>query len=255
MVMTREEFMKNPQDFKFSVNPLDINLAKMQHSLLENFRREISAQTEGYTSKECFESKNPELHIKDVIIECIQSKNHSWEYSLWLTVTDRDGYRLEEHRLTRGDRLQIEAYLNSTTFMTDCKGNVLYDNYIFKTFKSFNDYVDDLIQRIKKRVEMEVPDTGDFMPVLELFTNPEAETRDEVGKFGLRVYKMPKDVVADPSKRYVEAAAYDPSGCYKSNMIVASGTKSEIIEKMMADGFSQKLSETYGKLTDILRDT
>lgn len=252
--MTREEFMKKPSDFKFSVNPLDVNLAKMQFSLLEKFRREVSSQTEGYSAKECYESKSPVLHVKEVILECLQSRNYSWEYSLWLTVTENGGERQEEYRLMKGSAQQMEAYLDSPAFMTVCKGYVLYFDYIFKTFTSFQDYVDDVIQRVIKRVEAEVPDTGDFMPVIEFFTNPSSKTRDDVGRYGLRVYKMRKDIVPDPSKRYVEAAAYDPSGCYKADFVVASGTKDEILAKMVTEEFSMKLCDDYANLTDLMHD-
>lgn len=249
-----KDFIVSQGSFSFDVNPLDVNLAKMQQSLLEGFRREVSSQTTGYSARECYTLQDPVLHIKDVVIECIQSKRYSFEYSLWVTVTDIEQCRKEDKRLVLGNMDQINNYLDSPTFLSDCKGVVLYYDYVFKNFKSFQDYVEDVVWRVVDRVETEVPDVGNFDPVFEFFTNPSLKTKDDVGKYGLRVYKMRKDIVPDPSKRYVEAAAYDPSGSYKADMVVASGTKSEVLETMRKDEFLEKLFHAYSNLTELLHD-
>ncbi len=96
-----------------------------------------------------------------------------------------------------------------------------------------------------------VPECGDFSPVLEFFVNPDPRTSEFVGKYGLRVYKMPNDIVADPRIRYVEAAAYIPSGLYKSDCTVVWGTKDEIIATMLTAEFAEKLHETFLKLGEL----
>ena len=249
--LTQKEFLEKRGPFRFEVKPLDVNLAKIQHSLLEKVRAGLSL-TENDKVKENFVSKSPRLQIKDVIVEILPSKIFSRKYSLWLMVTEKDGERQEGKRLLEGDVHQLESFLNSPSFLSECKGLVLYYDYIFKNFKSFRDYVDDIILRLVERVENEVPDTGDFDPVLEFFTNPSSDTREYVGRYGLRVYKMAKDVVPDPSKRYVEAAAYVPSGMYKADYVVASGTKEEILSVIRTDEFAMKLCNYYNDLTDLL---
>jgi primosomal protein N' len=58
-------------------------------------------------------------------------------------------------------------------------------------------------------------------------------------------------IVLDPSKRYVEAAAYVPSGLYKANYVVILGTKDEILSAIRTDAFAIKLCKYYDDLTDL----
>lgn len=111
--------------------------------------------------------------------------------------------------------------------------------------------VNKIIEVMVQQIMDHVPESGDFAPILEFFVNPDPRTRDFVGKYGLKVYKMPKDIVADPRIRYVEAAAYIPSGIYKSDCTVAWGTKEEIIAAMQEDDFAEKLHETFLKLEEL----
>ena len=110
------------------------------------------------------------------------------------------------------------------------------------------DEIKKIIEVMIPQIEEHVPDYGDFAPILEFFDNPDRLTAEFVGKYGLKVYKMPKDIVPDPRKRYVQAAAYVPSGRYKSDCTVISGTKDEIIARMQTEEFARKLEETYENL-------
>lgn len=108
-----------------------------------------------------------------------------------------------------------------------------------------------ILEIMVPQVRDHVPDYGDFAPVMEFFDNPDPLTTEFVGKYGLKVYKMPKDVVPNPRMRYVQAAAYIPSGRYKAHCNVASGTKEEIIAIMQTEDFAEKLRETYRELEEL----
>lgn len=112
----------------------------------------------------------------------------------------------------------------------------------------FQDYVDKIIKDVLHRIYDEVPESGAFFPILESFANPDEESRDKIGAYGLKVYKMPEDVVADPSKRYIEAAIYTPDRSYKISMLVGSGTKDDIIKHLQSNDFPDKLNRTYEEL-------
>ncbi len=116
----------------------------------------------------------------------------------------------------------------------------------------FQDRVNDLIKRLLKRMEKEVPEYGDFAPLLEFFDNEDERLQKIVGKFGLKLYKMPGDVEPDPKKRYLEAAAYTPCGSYKADVIVGSGHKEEIIALLKSEGFPIKLKMAYERLVYIV---
>lgn len=120
--------------------------------------------------------------------------------------------------------------------------------------KSFQDNVQQLILRIIEETEKRVPEYGDFMPVWELMVNPDKNTKDLVGKYGLKILKLPKDIVPDPTKRYISASAFDPTGTWDSNMVVGSGTKEEILTMMRDEGFVEKLIDTFVDLADNLMD-
>ena len=110
-----------------------------------------------------------------------------------------------------------------------------------------------IVETLKKLSDQEqyIPEYGDFAPVMEFFDNPDKNTQKFVGKYGLKIYKMPKDVVPDPKKRYIEAAAYVPSGTYKSDMTVGSGNKEEVLKILKDPEFVKKLKTVYEELGEI----
>ena len=124
----------------------------------------------------------------------------------------------------------------------------------YEECQSFQECVDELVRRTMKRIEEEMPDEGAFSDIFELLCNPDDGTSDVVGKYGLHVYKMPSDIVADPAMRYVQACAYIPSGAYKATLMAGSGRKAEILELMKEPSFADKLSCTFDELTEMLRD-
>lgn len=119
---------------------------------------------------------------------------------------------------------------------------------------TFQEKVDFLIRLIISHLHTDIPTCGDFVPVIEFFNNPDFSTRNIIGKYGLRVYKMPVEIVADPAIRYVEASAYDPTGTYKATVVVAHGTNKEIITKMSTPEFRINLNKDFGLLLGQMTD-
>ena len=119
-----------------------------------------------------------------------------------------------------------------------------------------NPYIDDidtLVERVLSRIEHEIPQSGYFAPVYDEFSNNDESTKHIAGRFRLKVYKMPADIVPDPEKRYIEASVFDSVGCYKTEMLVGSGNKDGIVDVMKSEKFRLKLYDTYIKLLDMLR--
>lgn len=124
----------------------------------------------------------------------------------------------------------------------------------YEDCSSFQECVDELVRRTIRRIEVEMPEKGKFSDIFELFPNPDKRTADEVGKYGLHIFKIDEDIVPDPTKRFVQACAYIPSASYKATLICGSGTKAEIIAMMNAPSFSEELIETFAELLETLRD-
>ena len=119
---------------------------------------------------------------------------------------------------------------------------------------SFQDFVDDLLERTFCRVERDMPEFGDFIPIQEFFLNPDPDTRDVVGKYGIKIYKMKYEIEPDPKKRYVECEAYVPDASYKADILIASGYKDEILATLKDNNFHEKYNSTCGRLLEMLMD-
>ena len=123
------------------------------------------------------------------------------------------------------------------------------NNNINEDKKTMDELIIDTLKKLSKQ-ENYIREYGDFAPVTEFFENPDNNTKDYVGKYGLKIYKMPKDIVPDPKMRYIEAAAYVPSGDYKSDMIVGNGYKNEILKMLKDPEFAKTLKSAYEQLLE-----
>ena len=132
----------------------------------------------------------------------------------------------------------------------------LLRNNIFiprKAIITFQDQVDDVVERVLRRVKNEMPGYGRFPTIMEHFPNRSDDIK-WVSKYGLHVKTLPADVQPDPMMRYIIAVAYEPSGNYKADMAVAHGHKEEIIRILEDPEFAKRLNGTYGELVEILED-
>ena len=132
--------------------------------------------------------------------------------------------------------------------------NMMNEKKEYEECQSFQECVDELVRRTIERIKEEMPDEGSFADIFELFCNPDSDTSDIVGKYGLHVFKMRSDVEPDPKKRYVQACAYIPSAAYKATLMAGSGTKVEILTLMNEPSYAEKLNYTFGELLEMLQD-
>lgn len=254
ILLSKKEFAERRGPFRFDINLLDVNLAQIQFGLLKRVKVEFLEPTNENTISETYESSNPITDLSTVMVECLRRNTHSSPYEIWLTVYDSKKERMRKIRLANGDEKLIISFLDSNSFLPICKNEVLYIDYEFRNLKSIEDYIEQLIAKIVRRTETDVPDYGDFMPVSETFVNPYVCDRRIVGRYGLEIIKMPYDVEPEPKKRFLRANAYEPSGQYKSGMIVKSGTKDEILETLLSETFPTELFIIFDNLRDSLRD-
>ena len=140
--------------------------------------------------------------------------------------------------------------------------NIVNSNKIDKSYgakkveekeMTFQDQVDEMVGKVADRVERYMPDYGEFSPIME-FT-PNRDKTLNIGKYGLKVYKMPKDVVEDPKQRFIEATVYMPAGDYKADMVIGAGNKKEILEILKNPEFPEKINSAFGELVYTLENS
>jgi len=118
---------------------------------------------------------------------------------------------------------------------------------------TYDEHVYDIIDKVAKRSEREVPDYGEFAPVYEDFKNQDPKL-NFVDRYMLKVVKMPKADVPDEKKRYIEASVYSPAGDYKADVLLAGGYKDDIMKELKSKEFPEKLNNAYVELVDYLRN-
>lgn len=139
--MGRKEFMKNPLDFSFCVNPLDVNLVKIQHGLLAQMK--VRNPNKYSPIVEEFKLENPEREYGkiSVIIYEYDKSQAGPQYKVKLTVTKKErgnyvisaplyiGNKEDVFRFIEGEMLAEDGRWD---FFSICKANVLWFDYQVK---------------------------------------------------------------------------------------------------------------------------
>ena len=101
---------------------------------------------------------------------------------------------------------------------------------------TFDQYLEEQIKRLKVSIDREVPESGPFKDVFDLFTNPDEGSRDAVSSYGIRIYKMRDDIVAEAS------------------VVVGSGTNQELRTLINEPAFIDTLNNAYAQLLEIAEE-
>jgi hypothetical protein len=120
-----------------------------------------------------------------------------------------------------------------------------------KKVLSFRERITNMALKLAERAEREVPEYGDFKPVIEEI--PNVVSKDPVDRYALSFYKMPKNVVPDPKTRYIDAIAYMSGGEYKMEVALESGNKDELIKTLKSPDFPEKLDYAYAQLLKAIK--
>lgn len=269
--LTRSEYLEKLGTPGFSVHPLDIHLAKMQDGIIQQMNSKGDIRQTPIT--EHWVSRNPEMRISKVSICCqLWPKSLSRKcYEVVVRVTDKHLRYIAEMSVWRGYMPEFHDFVTSDEFFIRCKQELLWLDYALKKYTEddgllktrwkrsqdmlhdMTEYVAEQCSRLLLQWREAIPESGAFVPLLDIIINPDSATRDIAASYGLKVYKMPDDIVADPRKRYVEAMALIPGGDYKIDMVVASGTNDEIQEQLKSDEFVGKIAAAYADFLDNLR--
>lgn len=139
--MTREEFMRAPSDFRFCVNPLDINLIKMQEQLIGRMQNEAPVNGSFKSIAEEYTSENP-LREYGRMIVVVRTGKRGLGYDVVMTVFSKDGNFLASAVINHGTWEQVcrfvDSYPGSAAFKWDffssCKAHALWADYCILNF-------------------------------------------------------------------------------------------------------------------------
>ncbi|MBR5303905.1 MAG: hypothetical protein IKU37_03660 [Candidatus Gastranaerophilales bacterium] len=116
-------FMGN-RKVSFEVNPLDINLAKIQMNLSERCEREVPENGDFATILERFKSLDPTIDLSEIIISCKYDKNNpgikNVNRILSAKIFKQNG-QIKDVQLFNGTKKELLEYLNTYEFFEICK--------------------------------------------------------------------------------------------------------------------------------------
>lgn len=268
-ILTREEFLEKAGLTGFSLGLLDTNIANIQQKLQQQVSLWKDGQT--YSITEHWVSRNPRMSISKVSICC--SKDSSTQTTdccnILIRVTDKHLKYIAQRTVWFGTYNELKQMLDSDELLICCKKELLWWNYAIEHSKEkkdmlaagwkcsgdvlpdFMDYVNEQLSRLIIEWDEVVPEHGSFQPVFDIFSNPDEGSQNEVGAYGLKLFKMPSDIEPDEDKRFLEAIIYDPNRTYKISMVVISGNSTEIKVALSTTEFAQKVYDAYAHLLDL----
>lgn len=113
-------------DISFCINPLDINLAKMQFNILKRYENEVLSVGNFSPLVEEYLSKDPTLDISLIKVICRYSTEKI--RVLELLIDNKTQIRQECHILCEGTKEDIFSYLQKTDFVIDIKKFIFHNN-------------------------------------------------------------------------------------------------------------------------------
>lgn len=116
----------------------------------------------------------------------------------------------------------------------------------------FKTLIEEKLKTVIERVEREVPESGDFMPVYEDI--PESDENHIIYLYRIMVMKMPTVDVPDETKRFVKIITYIKYCDYKASTLVAGGNKAKILDSLKQENYVELLFKTFEGLIDSSRD-
>lgn len=131
-VLTKEEFLilNSIRFSKFEVDPLDVNIAKMQMDISKKIKSIMAGQEQPCDFQEQYLSKDPTKQIGLITIDCSINKNT--QCGLVLTVYDKKKMSEESTCLFHGHIADLSDYLSGTSFLGICKGHIMWFDYVLK---------------------------------------------------------------------------------------------------------------------------
>ena len=102
------------------------------------------------------------------------------------------------------------------------------------------------INKLVRRIEKEVPESGSFRPLQEDFTDPNLGL--PIGKVSFQIAPTASEKVeCSSATRFFKVSIFTPSGVSKASKILLDGTKNEIVDSL-------KKADTMKRIQGFIED-
>jgi len=122
---------KMPQkNVEFKINPLDINLAKIQYNLLSRCEMEVPENGDFAPIVEVFKSLDPTIDLSEIKVTCKYDINDSGIKNtnrILNAVIRKIGKEDNSIELFKGSKKELIEYLKKKDFFEVCKSNAIDD--------------------------------------------------------------------------------------------------------------------------------
>ncbi len=107
----------------FELDPLDINLAKIQSNMTKRLEREMAEYGDFAPVVEKYESKNPEMNISTIKISCEHDPKSVSKKLRRINLSVMDKARINEYQCTlkKGYKSELLEYVNDEDFFGSAK--------------------------------------------------------------------------------------------------------------------------------------
>ncbi len=113
-------------DISFCINPLDINLAKMQFNILKRYENEVLSFGDFSPLVEEYLSKDPTLDVSLIKVICRYSTDNI--RVLELLLDNKTQIKKVNYVLCEGTKEEIFRYLQKTDFVSDIKKIIFHNS-------------------------------------------------------------------------------------------------------------------------------
>lgn len=114
----------------FEVNPLDINIARIQWNLIEKYSNGIQEDSNFDVIIGDFEPKAPVLNVSNIVF-LLRSDSKFEQMILNIRISHKKKNISETFQLIRGNKVDILYYIRGMKFFRDCKYLVYMCSYMF----------------------------------------------------------------------------------------------------------------------------
>ncbi len=119
--------------------------------------------------------------------------------------------------------------------------------------ETIEDFAKSAVKNLSSRAEREVPQDGDFAPVIERYVNHNPDVY--ANEMRLQIVPLPQSLKNEPNYnqlRYLQAVVKSPLE-QPNRCVLACGTKNDILKTLNEENFAEHVTAKFDELAEDLR--